>query len=113
MSNNVLNKAVELAKMCKKHKEAFFDTKKECATKKIELLKKQHGDKADLHIAALEDVQKNGYSPELVKKCLEKKIALCEKHAQEWADLCKCKEEKMKSVCEKNKQEVEAFKKSL
>jgi hypothetical protein len=113
MSNDALQKLLEFEKMEKGHKESFFDIKKEFATKKIELLKKQCGEKTDLRIAGIQDVQKNGYTPELVKKCLDKKIALHEKNIQEWSALCEQKREKMKSWVEKNKIEREAFKKGL
>lgn len=113
MANEILSKVIDFIKMEKKHKEDLFNIKKEFKTKKIDLKKNHCAQKADLCIAELEEIQKNGFNPEIIKSNLKKKVALHEKQLQECEDLCKQKDQKIKEWREKNTQERENFKKGL
>lgn len=75
--------------------------------------KKQCLENADLCIQELEDIKKHGYSEELIKKYLEKKIVVHEKHIQEREQLCEQKRNECKKIIEQNAQERERFKKEL
>lgn len=108
--NNALNKTINFLKMEKEHKRRWLDFKKEYKIKILDLMKDHEGEKFDLCISNLQDIEKNGYSNELITKHLNKAIYLHEKQLKECEEIYKQKYEKAQQIKEKNDKERESFK---
>ena len=108
-----IKKMIEFLTMGKKAKEEKFTLMGEFEKKRADLLKKHHSEKDALCIAELEEILSNGFSEELVKKYLLKKVDLCEKHQQEEEQMWKEAHDKCAEVHARNKKNREEFKKSL
>lgn len=107
-----LHQTIEFVKMEKEHKNRWSDLKKEYINKKCDLKKRHCNEKTDLCLAELTEIQKSGWSDDIIKKYLKEKLGLHERQIQERQKLCEEKQRAAERLLEKNKGERESLRKT-
>ncbi len=94
----------------KKHKNECLKMESDFMAAKFDLIRKQHDEMFDLKLKGLEKLKTQGFSESLLKECLAEKVALCERHLEEWKKLCEAHQARGEEFYRKSKAMLDSFK---
>lgn len=110
VADNTLDALIAFNKGEKKHKNECFEYEKNFLDEKFDLLKKQHDEMFDLRDEVLAKLKSEGFSEKLLKEKLAAKIAMCERHMEQWKSLCEDHHLRGKEMYKNAKAKLDAFK---
>jgi hypothetical protein len=113
MADKVIDHLIKFNDMEKGHKKAWINYAKKHHEAKYDLLKRHSDDWSNLRHHSLEALKTEGLSLEHLVSKLKHKVALHERHVEEWREMCQHFENKAKEIYHKNKKELEEFKESV
>lgn len=94
----------------KKHKKECFDYEKDFMSAKFDLMKKQHEEMFNMKREALERLKREGFSESMLREKLAQKVAMCDRHLDEWKRLCDAYHDRGSEFYRRSKEMLKKFK---